>query len=289
MSNTLNDIRDDEIRVIRSTSHVIKSTADNNNGQPGRWNWLFGLAILIVLIVVAILLLNKAFSGGGPEAEVITPVIVQEPAKEINKPSFTEINDTIINDVNLRIYNPQNAKASLTVGQFNKQDTTIVLIAQAADVRADNGEIVGSFVLNGEVLSEGSSKEGFCAIIGDEIAIGVAKNSSLFERAIDEKGCFFRQWSLVNNGVLVDDNPKGKSIRRALCQQGDEVFVVESIERESFHDFSQSLVDMGVNNAIYLVGSSAYGWAKDKDGNRVEFGQETEAFTNQHTSYIVWR
>ena len=282
MSNMLNDIRDDEIRVIRSTT-------DNNNGQNGRWNWLFGIAILIVLILSAIFLLNKVFSSEEIETEVITPVIVQEPVKEINKPSFTEINDTIINDVNLRIYKPQNAKASLMVGQLNKQDTTIVLIAQAADIRADNGEIVGSFVLNGEVLSEGSSKEGFCAIIGDEVAIGVAKNSSLFERAIDEKGCFFRQWSLVNNGVLVDDNPKGKSIRRALCQQGDEVFVVESIERESFHDFSQSLVDMGVNNAIYLVGGVAYGWAKDKNGNRIEFGQESEAFTNQNSSYIVWR
>ena len=282
MSNILNDIRDDEIRVIRSTT-------DNNNGQNGRWNWLFGIAILIVLILSAIFLLNKVFSSEEIETEVITPVIVQEPVKEINKPSFTEINDTIINDVNLRIYKPQNAKASLMVGQLNKQDTTIVLIAQAADIRADNGEIVGSFVLNGEVLSEGSSKEGFCAIIGDEVAIGVAKNSSLFERAIDEKGCFFRQWSLVNNGVLVDDNPKGKSVRRALCQQGDEVFVVESIERESFHDFSQSLVDMGVNNAIYLVGGVAYGWAKDKNGNRIEFGQESEAFTNQNSSYIVWR
>lgn len=282
MSSILNDIQDDEIRVIRSVT-------DKEGGQKGGWKWLVGLAVLLALIVLGMLLWNRTPSVDKPETEVLTPVIVQEHVKEINKPSFTEINDTIINDVNLRIYKPRNAKASLMVGQYDKQDTAIVLIAQAADVRADNGEIVGSFVLNGEVLSEGSSKEGFCAIIGDEMAIGVAKNSSLFEKAIDEKGCFFRQWSLVNNGVLVDDNPKGKSIRRALCQQGDEVYVVESLEKESFHDFSQSLVDMGVNNAIYLVGSIAYGWAKDKDGNKLEFGQESEVFTQKNTSYIVWK
>ena len=282
MSSILNDIQDDEIRVIRSIT-------DKENGQKGGWKWLIGLAVLLALIVLGMLLWNRTPSVDKPGAEVLSPVIVQEPVKEINKPSFTEISDTIINDVNLRIYKPHNAKASLMIGQYDKQDTAIVLIAQAADVRADNGEIVGSFVLNGEVLSEGSSKEGFCAIIGDEMAIGVAKNSSLFEKAIDEKGCFFRQWSLVNNGVLVDDNPKGKSIRRALCQQGDEVYVVESLEKESFHDFSQSLVDMGVNNAIYLVGSIAYGWAKDKDGNKLEFGQESEVFTQKNTSYIVWK
>lgn len=282
MSSILNDIQDDEIRVIRSIT-------DKENGQKGGWKWLIGLAVLLALIVLGVLLWNRTPSVDKPGAEALSPVIVQEPVKETNKPSFTEISDTIINDVNLRIYKPRNAKASLMVGQYDKQDTAIVLIAQAADVRADNGEIVGSFVLNGEVLSEGSSKEGFCAIIGDEMAIGVAKNSSLFEKAIDEKGCFFRQWSLVNNGVLVDDNPKGKSIRRALCQQGDEVYVVESLEKESFHDFSQSLVDMGVNNAIYLVGSIAYGWAKDKDGNKLEFGQESEVFTQKNTSYIVWK
>ena len=33
-----------------------------------------------------------------------------------------------------------------------------------------------------------------------------------------------------------------------------------------------ALVDLGVDNAIYLVGSNAYGWAIDVDGQRHEFG-----------------
>ena len=34
--------------------------------------------------------------------------------------------------------------------------------------------------------------------------------------------------------------------------------MVETTTRESFHDFAQALVDLGADNAIYLVGSSAY-------------------------------
>lgn len=282
MSKILNDIKDDEIRVI-------KGIAGESPKSTKWWKWVVAALILLLLICLCILFWQKRNPSETSVPEEVTSVIVQEDVQERKEPAYTEINDTIINDISLRIYKPKHAKATLKMGKYDKQDASIVLIAQAADVRADNGEIVGSFVLDGKVLSEGSSKEGFCAIIGDEIAIGVAKNSSLFERAIDENGCFFRQWSLVNNGELVDDNPKGKSIRRALCQRGDEVFVVESLDKESFHDFSQSLVDMGVHNAIYLVGSIAYGWAKDKDGNINEFGQESEAFLQKNSSYIVWR
>ncbi len=33
---------------------------------------------------------------------------------------------------------------------MDKEDKSVVYVAQAADVRADNGEIVGAFVLKGE-------------------------------------------------------------------------------------------------------------------------------------------
>ena len=36
------------------------------------------------------------------------------------------------------------------------------------------------------------------------------------------------------------------------------MFMVETTTRESFHDFAQALVDLGADNAIYIVGSSAY-------------------------------
>ncbi|MBQ2363465.1 MAG: hypothetical protein II287_07630, partial [Bacteroidaceae bacterium] len=86
---------------------------------------------------------------------------------------------------------------------------------------------------------------------------------------------------------------KGKSIRRSICQSNGQTFMVETISRESFYDFAQSLVDLGIDNAIYLVGSNTYGWATDKDNVKHEFGNK-EYYTNpnnipQNINYIVWR
>ena len=67
----------------------------------------------------------------------------------------------------------------------------------------------------------------------------------------------------------------------------DTVFIVVSKSEESFHDFSQALVDMGIDNAISLCGGTiARGWYKDSQGTRTAFGSETNRFEN--ASYIVW-
>jgi len=96
---------------------------------------------------------------------------------------YTEIRDTIINDIPIRMYIPHHAEMSLQIGRMNRQDTTIVYAAQAADVRADNGGIVGAFVLKGVPKAWGLSKKGYCASIDGKVTVGVADNSPLFEQA----------------------------------------------------------------------------------------------------------
>ena len=209
------------------------------------------------------------------------------------KAGYTEIKDTTINDIPLRIFIPHNATMSLHIGKVDKEDKSIIYAAQAADVRADNGGIVGAFVLKGEPVAWGLSKKGFCASIDGEVTIGVAENSPLFEKATEEGGYFFRQYPLVSNGRLVENEPKGKSIRRAICDRDGEIFMVETGTQESFHDFSQALVDLGVKEAVYLVGSSAYGWAVDENGEVHEFGEDNY-YTGRrrmpkNTSYILWK
>ena len=93
---------------------------------------------------------------------------------ESSASGFTEIRDTLINDIPIRIYIPHNAEMSLHIGEVDKSDTTIVYVAQAADVRADNGKIVGAFVLKGEPVAKGLSKRGYCASIDGRVVVGVA-------------------------------------------------------------------------------------------------------------------
>jgi hypothetical protein len=161
------------------------------------------------------------------------------------------------------------------------------LVFQAADIRADNLEIVGAFVLRGEPLSWGLSKKGYCGIIEDQVTIGVADNSPLFELATEKAGYFFRQYPLVSNGYLVENELKSKSLRRGLCQLEGKTVVVASQTKESLHDFAQALVDIGTSQAIYLVGSAAMGWYRDTQGVGYALGNwEPREFEN--ISFIVW-
>ena len=294
----LKEIRDDQIRVV----------GEGGSKNPLMRNaWIIILCVLGIVIIGAILLLCKKQKEVEEvelkqlEPALFEPVRLPKPVKpqwigkEVDSltAGFVEIRDTLINDIPIKIYIPHNAEMSLHIGRVDKTDTSVVYVAQAADVRADNGGIVGAFVLNGEPKSWGLSKKGFCASIAGKVTVGVADNTSLFEEATVSGGHFFRQYPLVKDGRVIDNEPKGKSVRRAICDRQGEIFMVETGSIESFHDFAQVLADLGVNQAVYLVGSSAYGWAVDETGTTHEFG-DSDYYTERHKipkniNYIVWR
>lgn len=289
------EIRDDEIRVIGNDETVPH--------PPVRRQWGWGAAALaaIVLIVVLLLMVRNSreaaplevetYFDPQPESVAVDVQPLQRLGREVDSLAcgFTEIRDTMVNDIPLRIYIPHNAELTLHVGRLDKRDATIIYAAQAADIRRDNRKIVGAFVLKGEPLAWGLSKKGYCAVIDGQITIGVADNSPLFEEATEKGGYFFRQYPLVDNGQLVENEPKNKAVRRSLCDRNGEILMIETLSAESFHDFAQALVDLGVTHAIYLVGSTSYGWAVDDSGNRVEFGVENNRNLPKNTSYIVWK
>ena len=293
------EIRDDQIRIIGE---------DKDDTPVSRKAWIVVFAILAMLLIGIVLYfvtrqrVDRVAVQISPEPALFEPIREAEPIKkdvrigrEVDSlaQGFTEIRDTVINDIPLRIFIPHNAELSLHIGKMNKEDESVIYTAQAADVRAVNGGIVGAFVLKGEPRAWGLSKKGFCASINGKVTIGVAENSPLFEKATEEGGYFFRQYPLVCNGEVVDNEPKGKAVRRAICDRQGEIFMVESGTIESFHDFAQALADLGVSQAVYLVGSSAYGWAVDEAGTMHEFGEDNffkgRRRMPKNTSYIVWR
>ena len=292
----LKDIRDDEIRILGND-------ADNNGKNRKILYWIIFVVVAAVFGCLTWLIIYPHFDRREPVEDPsyfepvteIAPTRSQKIGSEVhpNVRGFCEIRDTTINDIPLLIYIPHNAQMTLHVGRMSQQDTTVIYAAQAADVRRDNGKILGAFVLKGEPLAWGLSKKGFCAAIDGIVTVGVADNSPLFEEATERGGYFFRQYPLVKDGVLIENEPKNKSERRAICDRQGEIFMVECLTKESFHDFAQALVDLGVDQAVYLVGSTAYGWAVDENGDRHEFGDEN-LYTGRrklpnNTSYVVWR
>lgn len=294
------DIRDDEIRVIGEDGDEVK--------KPMGWKCLL-LLLLGIAIGIAVWQLSPdeeeplrengdepAYFDPAPPVVELTDVKLPLSRAEETGHGFVEMADTTINDIPMKIYIPHQMRFSLFVGTIDRNDPTILFAAQAADVRADNGGIVGAFVLEGEPLAWGGSKTGFCAIIPDTvtgiqtITVGVAENSPYFEEATEKGGYFFRQFPLVDNGQLVENELKGKSIRRAICDRNGEIFIVGTLTAESFHDFAQALVDLGVDQAIYMIGSNSYGWATDAEGQRHPFGNPDPPKKKwENISYLVMK
>lgn len=300
MEDKNKEIRDDEIRVIGLHS-VPPPKEAMAPGEPrhNRWTTLVSLVIIMLIGLALFYFWPKNGEPGDvegvfdPPVEVSLPASTTKPfrAEPLIENPYTEKIDTVINDVQLSIYIPQNATPILYVGNPDeKMRSSGILAFQAADIRADNRKILGAFVLKGKPLAWGLSKKGFCAIIDGEVTVGVSENSPLFEEATEKEGYFFRQYPLVDNGTLVENEPKNKTMRKALCDRSGEIFVAVSETDESFHDFAQALVDLGVDNAIYLVGSrTAFGWTVYEDGTKELFGQDEHRPSYKNESYIIWQ
>ena len=292
------DIKDNEFRVIGKGPDT--ETDSGECRKPWR-GWIVVAAVVMLLAGAGTLYLYQRQSTIATEPEVVfEPLpekdeevkgITETPAplgNQKDSTSYTEHLEIDINDITLDIYIPHHGIPSLSVGAPDINDGSVILATQAADIRADNGMIVGAFVLKGKPLSWGLSKKGFCGIIDGEITVGVADNSPLFEKATETGGYFFRQFPLVDNGQLVENEYKGKSIRKALCDRRGEIFVAMSRTPESFHDFAQALVDLGVSNAIYLVGSQSYGIYRDSaDSLTVIYDKYGHRY--KYENYILWR
>jgi len=208
---------------------------------------------------------------------------------DANQKGYIETQEETVNELTLLVHIPYHVTMSLSLGKPDKSDSTIIFITQAADIRMDNKRIVGEFVLEGKQIARGLSKKGFCAVVDHTISIGMADETPLLQQSIESNGFFFRQYPLVHHGEPIANNPVNKSIRRALAVRNEQVIMIESTSVLSFHDFSQALVDMGVSDAIYLVGGrDAHGWYYNKESVRHEYGIDYLAYPD-YTSFIVWR
>lgn len=288
MSNRYGEIKDDEIRIISSGD--VKADKKKSSLLP---IILWIVASLLLITVLGIMFFSSEEIEDERLNEEKTELSIKtsnsvENTEDVKTLAFTIKTDTIVDGIGLSVLTPNNATPVLEIGNECTNDTTIILMAQAADVRGDNGGIVGSFVVNGELVSKGEAKAGFCSIVNGKLTVGVADATPMFEQALMSNGYFFRQYPLVVGGQIVENKPKGKSIRKALVESDGKISVVVSRERLTFHDFSQALADVGVSNAIYLVGGDAYGRYVDAEGTSFTFGHEWDKNID-NVNYIVWR
>ncbi|MCR5549839.1 MAG: phosphodiester glycosidase family protein [Bacteroidales bacterium] len=278
------DIKDDEIRII-SRQEVKR--------KPLYRRWWFWAAIAAALVSLAVILALSIRHQATQPADVEETAVESAPLSPTMEQTGTArvmVRDTAINDVPLRLQTPVNAVPELQLGIPDTTNSSLVLALQAADIRADNHKIVGAYVLKGELLSRGVAKKGFCAILDGKIQLGMAESTPLLEEATNKDGYFFRQYPLVSQGTMIENTPKNKALRHALCELNGQIVVVSSLDKESFHDFAQALADLGVQNAIALVGGQAYGFRHDPEEGFHSWGGYLTYWKKQpEVNFIVWR
>ena len=265
---------DNEIQVLGSTS----------KRSSKKWMWL--LPLLVVGISWALLVTlgkEETVDVKHFKTELKAPS-PRQPEPEMT--SGVEYETQVVNDVWLNVYKILDMHAELSLDVSGYTDSTECIILQAADIRKDNRKFVGDFVLNGEKLSSGKVKKGYCAIVDGKVTIGMSADDDVMNHCMANGGSFFRQYPLVVDGVMQPSNVKGKSIRRALAQNDDGLYIVMTDERESVHNFSEALVDMGMKDAISLVGGNkAYMYWMQED----ECWESDDLAKVDNRNFIVFR
>lgn len=201
---------------------------------------------------------------------------------------YVDVRNIEINGHQFDILSPRSAVPSLEIGESKvMNDDNIVLAMQAADI-TENDRIVGAFIMKGDLVSKGESKSGYCAIIDNNINIGVSKTTPLLEEAIETNGYFFRQFPLVAGGNVVENKMKNAAKRKALAEINGTTYVILSQNPITLHDFSEALVELGVNNAITLTGGDGIGFYRTSDGKRTDVGKSMNKDW-KNVSFIVWK
>lgn len=288
MSNYIDDnISDDEFRPIGRQSAEERRAASSHTTVRSRkrlWVALAGVAVVTIAVLAVWAIRDGRASGGDQSMSVGIEVNAAEPVAEL------AVVDTMVAGQPIQMIYLDGLNPSLHVGVIDTADQSIRVALQAADFRADNGEIVGDYVLAGERLSRGSSKQGYCEISDNQLSIGSSEESGCAQCAIDQKGYFFRQYLLVNNGKAQTLKPKGRHFRRALCmtEEGRLVLVLGQSEL-TFEDFAKVLESVPVSQAIYLTGGSAFGYRRTLDGRIIHFGYPVQVTDKPNVNYIVFK
>ncbi|NDV64853.1 hypothetical protein D0T60_06310 [Bacteroides sp. 224] len=273
---------EDEIQVLGNSSKKRKN---------GLLIWVILVGILMLVGVIFLIFhtrKNPVVLEDGIKKQVESMLVSDSLCNDIiQKESRILITNDTINDVSLKIYSLINLRAELSIG-WPQVDDDLYMAVEAADIRKDNGEILGDYVIKGKQIARGKRKSGYVAIIEGNILMGNSITDEVKDYCTEHQGDFFRQYILVADGEVAENKLKGKALRRALAQQGDNLFFIESTQRESLYDFSEGMADMGITNAIYLTGGEAYGIYKDEEGDLHELGV-SERLKRENTNFLIFR
>ena len=241
----------------------------------------------ILTLAIAVLVSLTACSGNKTQRlDSIPSEEVGDPEVEnIELPSALNVSHQKVDSVEFIIMKMDPYRCHITMADSvipSQKDSTILLCVEAAftgqllkEFKTTN--IAGDYVIDGEYHKGYRCKAntGFlCSLEGSQgcsVKIGPsAECPEWMEDAKKFKGALFQQILIVHSCKNVYRNtpikPTTKNIYRAACTLTDGGFaVIQSISRLPLNSFINSLISLGVQDALYLDMGKGwnYGWYRE--------------------------
>ena len=250
-------ISDDDVVVIGGSDWKPKK----DPGRPNRWKLiafiLAGIMVITGLYYIGRHILHSREFIQSRYAETVIEALEQPVKGEPGIHAFTED----IANVKLKIYRLDNLKAHFADTVPDYADSTIYLVTRSSDYKiiGDKKEIIGDYIVDGEVVAKSNWRAGFMAIVDGNAQIGIDRSSKIANYVKKHNGSMFRQLALVSANISCDNQfiLRGKVTRCAYARdrQG-KLYFIETIEPETLSGFADALIEYGFIDAVYITGGS---------------------------------
>lgn len=191
-------------------------------------------------------------------------------------------------------YIPENAQYHFQRVKPDSNNTDLLMSVVAAFTSKAPEHVVGTSVSNGKKRVYPTDAEtAYCLIIGDQVKIeALDSNHKLaITRAVKEKGDYFQQMHLIENSEAkaCEIFKNRATFRRALAQKEGETHLIESLDRMTIEDFTNTLISFGYEQAIYLdMGSWSEGWYRNDENEIIRIGNNWKS-SHLQTNWLVIR
>ena len=211
---------------------------------------------------------------------------LQQPVRQ-EPPEVVMTTDSILG-VAMDFYAIHGLKASIEFEEPDTADATVYLYCRSADHTAD-GKYLGSLVANGKEYARDQSRLGYMAMADGRMVIGINRSDKVKDYVITRDGSFFRQFILVNNGVIPSSfSLHGKVERRAIGRIDDQLYFIATRHKETFWDFADALREYGFIDAIYITGGTDYNFYRSKDAVKHDIGNPADYPHKKWKGFIPW-
>ena len=177
----------------------------------------------------------------------------------------------------LTIYDITDCPLDLACGQMPDTAQENVLLCAAAAFTGkcldyfEHSNILGPHI-SGGILYEGYTENKDGVLFAERYALFIWEgkglngkmlckricplpNDEVLQKAVEHGGMAFTQHWVIKNGVIYEHKiqPLDRvEYFRSLCQKGDRFYVIANREEMAYQDYLQALLDVGVEQALYM-------------------------------------